>query len=191
MLVVSILTQCEHRVLRCTSWLTVRCRSSFNPHPVRTPGATAGIYLVFDPTLPVSILTQCEHRVLPFVMPMLSSKMNTFQSSPSANTGCYSSEEWVGDANKEVSILTQCEHRVLLRQQLGEVAIERFNPHPVRTPGATLTVWLDHEGVIVFQSSPSANTGCYYKAHRLSRAPGRVSILTQCEHRVLPWTNKS
>ncbi len=110
----------------------------FNPHPVRTPGATLYRFSSAKSFATVSILTQCEHRVLQLHA-----------------AGRH--------ANVLVSILTQCEHRVLLLASQGATGrLSGFNPHPVRTPGATLVQEGQEAGRVLFQSSPSANTGCYF-----------------------------
>ncbi len=223
-------TGCYHRPMR----RLLQSGKGFNPHPVRTPGATV---LQLDheagPLYLVSILTQCEHRVLQVSKGSRHKKV-AFQSSPSANTGCYGvGVDLAGRMPRfnphPVRTPGATIHRAPQRVPDGgfnphpvrtpgatapcphpACSSCSFNPHPVRTPGATPLASLPNAlANRPFQSSPSANTGCYpakwtgketikcFNPHPV-RTPGatcvtrhhlpssKVSILTQCEHRVLP-----
>src|SRR5438045_3530014 len=60
---VSTLTRREHRVRRVCAVSLAYLQTSFNPHPARTPGATAADAAPLPVVLQVSTLTRREHRV--------------------------------------------------------------------------------------------------------------------------------
>ena len=113
-------------------------KRGFNPRPVKEPGATLSGFFTSGK---VSIL---------------------FQSSPGQRTGryCPASVPWAGQWL--VSILARSKNRALRRpQHCGLLCPGRFNPRPVKEPGATA-------------GTPG-----------VGRAPERVSILARSKNRAL------
>ena len=108
----------------------------FNPHPTRTPGATAANYSAGEQLCNVSTLTRRERRVR-------------------------LARNLVRYIENMVSTLTRRERRVrhVVPSFLGRF-VACFNPHPTRTPGATPEKPFGAAGFAVFQPSPDANAGC-------------------------------
>jgi hypothetical protein len=156
----------------------------FNPHPARTPGATPALAFVwhtrneFQPSPSANAGCDLLASTTSFQAP-------GFQPSPSANAGC---DYWRGISSclafgvstltqrerrvrlwhngspavrTKVSTLTQRERRVrLAKKSAAKSKSFCFNPHPARTPGATLRGLRPRTFVMEFQPSPSANAGC-------------------------------
>ena len=132
----------------------------FNPHPVRTPGATATRGWAwtqmpwFQSSPGANTGCDCERRPD-------GSRLRRFNPHPvrtpgatprptgrAARDACFNPHPVrtpgatpagrLGVSLERVSILTRCEHRVrLCRRAQRRTRCSRFNPHPVRTPGAT------------------------------------------------------
>ena len=144
---VSILTRSADRVQRRSRPTGRPGVQGFNPHPVRRPGATSQTRPSAS-TSKVSILTRSADRVQPEAHEVAGRTVE-FQSSPGPQTGC-------NHSRPSSTTLTW-----------------RFNPHPVRRPGATTKSMRGPTDVREFQSSPGPQTGCNIAPMRV---PSKASM---------------
>ena len=158
---VSILTRPSGRVQPRQRQGVRACRSGFNPHAARRPGATARVPPMSAAPGEVSILTRPSGRVQP-------------------------SNERRFDKPCPVSILTRPEGRVQPPPGTARgSACPRFNPHPARRPGATTPTGATYNQSVAVSIPPGQKAGC--NTARASDGPGplvHVSILTRPSGRV-------
>ena len=178
------------------------CRTCFNPHPARRPGATQ--------RQAVSILTRPEGRVQPALLSAMVKVYTRFQSSPGQKAGCNASmfsvlgSEWLfqsspgqkAGCNRE-SALTSLRSRSGFQSSPGQKAgcnirgRERvplgpqFQSSPGQKAGCNAARFAISVVLIPFQSSPGQKAGCNVNiGNRSVRANPMVSILTRPEGRV-------
>src|SRR5690606_24856478 len=138
-----------------TSW------SCFNPHPVRTPGATRQAHRR-PRTHPAFQSSPGANTGCDVIEHGHGSRVLLFQSSPGANTGCDAVvHRALAVGRVQVSILTRCEHRVRRWKPASAVVTTlSFQSSPGANTGCDISTGAMLSAPASFQSSPGANTGC-------------------------------